>query len=60
MSPAAAPIPGAVTKERKRSYWHDVFKRFSRHKLAMAGLAVIALELVARAGAPPGPLLHEH
>lgn len=46
MSPAAAPIPGAVTKERKRSYWHDVFKRFSRHKLAMAGLAVIALELV--------------
>ena len=35
-----------VIKERKRSYWNDVAKRFSRHKLAMVGLAVLVLEVV--------------
>ena len=31
---------------RKRSYWLDVLKRFSRHRLAMAGLAIILVEIV--------------
>ena len=36
----------AAPSERKRSYWNDVAMRFSRHKLAMAGLTILALELV--------------
>ena len=31
---------------RKRSYWNDVLKRFSHHKLAMVGLSIIIIEII--------------
>lgn len=33
-------------ESQRRSYWLDVLERFTRHKLAMAGLMVILAELV--------------
>lgn len=33
-------------ESQRRSYWRDVLERFTRHKLAMAGLLIILAELV--------------
>lgn len=46
MSSTTVMAARTAAKERKRSYWNDVIKRFTRHKLAMVGLVVIVLELV--------------
>ncbi len=40
---AAAPIAAAPARQQQRSLWRDAWRRFRRHKLAMAGAVVYIL-----------------
>src|SRR5918999_652153 len=40
---AAAPVAAAPARQQERSLWRDAWRRFRRHKLAMAGAIVYIL-----------------
>jgi peptide/nickel transport system permease protein len=48
---AAAPLAAVGARQQQRSLWRDAWRRFRRHKLAVAGAAIyIALILITLAG----------
>src|SRR5262245_29035858 len=52
---AAGPVAPSVPRRRQRfSRWHEAWRRFRRHRLAVAGAIVLALMVLAIA---VGPLL---